>query len=410
MSAGRFIASRMSSDDGSLSRTSNTIAWVSVCLSIAVMIIAVAVVDGFKSRIREKVTGFMGSVMLVMPGQSPMNEHYPFSDSLSYRSMLDELDGVESVSGVAYRSGLIKTDEQIDGLCFKGVDSLYDFSFFSSSLVEGSLPDYTGRISNDILISSTTAQKLGFSVGDQAVVYFIGDDVKVRKLTVCGLYDAQLEEIDSRMAVADIRQVRRLNGWSGNEVSTVEIRIAPDTDIDRMADAVQEIEFLYADAEDEPLFVTSAKKLYGHLFDWLALLDLNVLMILALMVVVAGFNMISAILIILFEKISAIGLLKSLGMTSKEVSHVFLLRAWKIVWKGLLWGNAVGLGLCLIQKYTGIIRLDPASYFVNCVPIALLPLKIIILNVAAAGLIMAIVSISSRFISKVSPDRTMRVE
>lgn len=410
MSAGRFIASRMSSDDGSLSRTSNTIAWVSVCLSIAVMIIAVAVVDGFKSRIREKVTGFMGSVMLVMPGQSPMNEHYPFSDSLSYRSMLDELDGVESVSGVAYRSGLIKTDEQIDGLCFKGVDSLYDFSFFSSSLVEGSLPDYTGRISNDILISSTTAQKLGFSVGDQAVVYFIGDDVKVRKLTVCGLYDAQLEEIDSRMAVADIRQVRRLNGWSGNEVSTVEIRIAPDTDIDRMADAVQEIEFLYADAEDEPLFVTSAKKLYGHLFDWLALLDLNVLMILALMVVVAGFNMISAILIILFEKISAIGLLKSLGMTSKEVSHVFLLRAWKIVWKGLLWGNAVGLGLCLIQKYTGIIRLDPASYFVNCVPIALSPLKIIILNVAAAGLIMAIVSISSRFISKVSPDRTMRVE
>lgn len=410
MSAGRFIASRMSSDDGSLSRTSNTIAWVSVCLSIAVMIIAVAVVDGFKSRIREKVTGFMGSVMLVMPGQSPMNEHYPFSDSLSYRSMLDELDGVESVSGVAYRSGLIKTDEQIDGLCFKGVDSLYDFSFFSSSLVEGSLPDYTGRISNDILISSTTAQKLGFSVGDQAVVYFIGDDVKVRKLTVCGLYDAQLEEIDSRMAVADIRQVRRLNGWSGNEVSTVEIRIAPDTDIDRMADAVQEIEFLYADAEDEPLFVTSTKKLYGHLFDWLALLDLNVLMILALMVVVAGFNMISAILIILFEKISAIGLLKSLGMTSKEVSHVFLLRAWKIVWKGLLWGNAVGLGLCLIQKYTGIIRLDPASYFVNCVPIALSPLKIIILNVAAAGLIMAIVSISSRFISKVSPDRTMRVE
>lgn len=410
MSAGRFIASRMSSDDGSLSRTSNTIAWVSVCLSIAVMIISVAVVDGFKSRIREKVTGFMGSVMLVMPGQSPMNEHYPFSDSLSYRRMLDELDGVESVSGVAYRSGLIKTDEQIDGLCFKGVDSLYDFSFFSSSLVEGSLPDYTGRISNDILISSTTAQKLGFSVGDQAVVYFIGDDVKVRKLTVCGLYDAQLEEIDSRMAVADIRQVRRLNGWSGNEVSTVEIRIAPDTDIDRMADAVQEIEFLYADAEDEPLFVTSAKKLYGHLFDWLALLDLNVLMILALMVVVAGFNMISAILIILFEKISAIGLLKSLGMTSKEVSHVFLLRAWKIVWKGLLWGNAVGLGLCLIQKYTGIIRLDPASYFVNCVPIALSPLKIIILNVAAAGLIMAIVSISSRFISKVSPDRTMRVE
>lgn len=410
MSARRFIASRISSDEGSLSRTSNTIAWVSVCLSIAVMIIAVAVVDGFKSRIREKVTGFMGSVMLVMPGQSPMNEHYPFSDSLSYRSTLENMEGVESLSGVAYRSGLVKTDDQIDGLCFKGVDSLFDFSFFSSSLAEGSLPDYRGRISNDILISKRTARKLGLAVGDPAVVYFIGDDVKVRKFNICGLYDAQLEEIDSRMAVADIRQVRRLNGWSGNEVSTVEIRIAPGRDIDKMASAVQEVEFLEADAEDEPLFVTSAKKLYGHLFDWLALLDLNVLMILALMVVVAGFNMISAILIILFEKISAIGLLKSLGMTSREVSHVFLLRAWRIVGKGLLWGNIAGLGLCLIQKFTGIIKLDPANYFVDRVPIAISPLKIVVLDVAAACLIMAIVSISSRFISRISPDRTMRVE
>lgn len=410
MSARRFIASRISSDEGSLSRTSNTIAWVSVCLSIAVMIIAVAVVDGFKSRIREKVTGFMGSVMLVMPGQSPMNEHYPFSDSLSYRGTLENMEGVESVSGVAYRSGLVKTDDQIDGLCFKGVDSLFDFSFFSSSLAEGSLPDYRGRISNDILISKSTAHKLGLSVGDPAVVYFIGDDVKVRKFNICGLYDAQLEEIDSRMAVADIRQVRRLNGWSGNEVSTLEIRIAPGRDIEKMASAVQEVEFLEANAEDEPLFVTSAKKLYGHLFDWLALLDLNVLMILSLMVVVASFNMVSAILIILFEKIFAIGLLKSLGMTSREVSHVFLLRAWRIVRKGLLWGNIIGLGLCLIQKFTGIIKLDPVNYFVDRVPIAISPFKIVVLDVAAACLIMAIVSISSRFISRISPDRTMRVE
>ena len=180
MNASRFIASKLSDGDGRLSRTSNTIAWVSVCLSIAIMIIAIAVVAGFKAEIRDRATGFMGSVMLVQPGQSPINELYPFSEKLSYRAKLAAEPGVTAVSGVAWRSGLIKTDDNIDGLYFKGVDSLYDFSFFKNCLVAGSLPDYHGRISNDVLLSRPTAVKLGFSVGDDVVVYFIGDEVKVR--------------------------------------------------------------------------------------------------------------------------------------------------------------------------------------------------------------------------------------
>ncbi|MBR5101370.1 MAG: ABC transporter permease [Bacteroidales bacterium] len=410
MSAERFIASKLSDGDGRLSRTSNTIAWVSVCLSIAIMLIAIAVVAGFKAEIRARATGFMGSVMLVQPGQSPINEHYPFSEKLSYRERLASAPGITGVSGVAWRSGLIKTDENIDGLYFKGVDSLYDFSFFTNCLVAGELPDYHGRISNDVLLSRTTATKLGFEVGDDVVVYFIGDEVKVRKFRLCGLYDAGLEEIDTKMAVADRRHIQRLNGWAAGEVSSIEIRIDPDASIEAMNDRVEEVIFTSIQEDDTALFVTNVKKLYGHLFDWLSLLDFNVLMILLLMVAVAGFNMISAILIILFEKISTIGLLKALGMTSREVSRVFLLRAGALVGKGMLWGNILGLGLCLIQKYTRIIKLDPANYFVSAVPIRLSLGEILLLNLAAAILIMAIISLSSRFISRISPDRTMRVE
>ena len=410
MSASRFIASRLAGGDDRLSRTSNTIAWVSVCLSIAVMIIAVAVVAGFKSEIRGRVAGFMGSLMLVQPGQSPINEHYPFSENLSYADPIRNVPGVTSVSGVAWRSGLIKTEDNIDGLYFKGVDSLYDFSFFEGCLVAGSIPSYTGRISNDVMLSRTTAEKLGFSVGDDVTVYFVGDEMKVRRFKLCGIYDAGFEEIDTRMAVADRRQVQRLNGWDSDQVSSLEIRTTRDADLDRIGREVDELVIEQALEDDTVLFTLDIRKLYGHLFDWLNLLDLNVLMILVLMVLVAGFNMISAILIILFEQISTIGLLKSLGMTSREVSHVFMLRAGGIVGKGLLWGNVLGIGICLLQQFTHLMKLDPANYFVSFVPIRLNIVSLVLLNVIAAILILAIVSLSSRFISRVSPDRTMRVE
>ena len=410
MSASRFIASRLAGGDDRLSRTSNTIAWVSVCLSIAVMIIAVAVVAGFKSEIRGRVAGFMGSLMLVQPGQSPINEHYPFSENLSYADPIRNVPGVTSVSGVAWRSGLIKTEDNIDGLYFKGVDSLYDFSFFEGCLVAGSIPSYTGRISNDVMLSRTTAEKLGFSEGDDVTVYFVGDEMKVRRFKLCGIYDAGFEEIDTRMAVADRRQVQRLNGWASDQVSSLEIRTTRDADLDRIGLEVDELVIAQALEDDTVLFTLDIRKLYGHLFDWLNLLDLNVLMILVLMVLVAGFNMISAILIILFEQISTIGLLKSLGMTSREVSHVFMLRAGGIVGKGLLWGNVLGIGICLLQQFTHLMKLDPANYFVSFVPIRLNIVSLLLLNVIAAILILAIVSLSSRFISRVSPDRTMRVE
>ncbi len=403
MNAGGFIARRLR-DKG------NRIAWISVALSVAIMVVALVVVAGFKSEIKAKVTGFMGSVVLVAPGQSPVNEHYPFADSISYLGAIDSLRYVTSVSGVGYRSGLIKTDEDIHGLYFKGVDSLYDMSFFESSLVEGRLPDFSGGISNDAMISRPLAGRLGLKAGDRMTVYFIGDDVKVRRFDICGLYDAQLEEIDDTFGLIDLRQVRRLSGWEKNQVSSVEIRTGKHVDIDGAARRIEDITFTSSQYGDPSLFTMPVTRIYAHLFDWLALLDLNVLMILALMMAVAGFNMISAVLIILFRRISTIGVLKSLGMTSREVTGVFLRKAAALVGKGMLIGNALAIGLCLIQKYTHVFRLNPENYFVSFVPVDFNWPGLILLNVVSFVVIMLIISLSSIFVSKVSPSVTMKVD
>lgn len=413
MNASSFIAGRLSQrganpqDEDRLSRVSHHIAWISVALSVAVMIVAVAVVDGFKSEIRAKATGFMGSVVMSVPGETSLNETTPFSRDLSYIDAIDSLDFVSSVSGVAYRSGMIKGTEDIAGLYFKGVDSLYDFSFYENSLVDGALPRFSGRISSDILISRRLADQLNFKVGDKVSSFFVGEELKARSFVVCGIFDAQLEDIDKSFAIIDLRQVQRIAGWEKDQVSDIEVRIFPDKSIDDARDAIADIEFSRAGDGDQPLFCHSVKSIYANLFDWLALLDLNVVMILVLMMAVAGFNMISAILIILFRKISMIGLLKSLGMNDRSVSGVFLRVAARIVGKGLVIGNILALAICFIQKYTHLMKLDPANYFVSFVPITLHLPKLLLLDVVSAVVIILFLTLTTIFISRVSPARNM---
>lgn len=389
-------------------RVSGRIAWISVALSIAVMMIAVAVVGGFKAEIRAKATGFMGSAVLCRPGQGPLNEQFPFNGNLSYIDSLRALPEVTSVAPVAYRSGMIRHEGEIGGAWFKGVDSLYDFSFFADALSAGSLPDYSGRISPDVLLSARLAAQLGLAVGDTLNAYFVRDELKARNFRVCGLFDAQLEEIDNTFILTDLRHVRRLAGWSAEEVSALEVRIRPGADIDAAVDHLTDVEFRLATDADAPLFIHSVKKIYPHLFDWLAVLDLNVVMILVLMMAVAGFNMISSLLILLFRKISMIGVLKSLGMGDGALTRVFLLRSARIVGKGLFWGDLVALALCLIQKYTHVFTLDPANYFVKYVPIQLDWGAFLLLNLLSAVVILAVLSLSAVFIARVSPARTLR--
>ncbi len=389
-------------------RVSGRIAWISVALSIAVMVIAVAVVGGFKAEIRAKATGFMGSAVLCRPGQGPLNEQYPFNGALSYLDSLRALPEVTSVSPVAYRSGMIRHEGEIGGAWFKGVDSLYDFAFFADALSEGALPDYSGRISPDVLLSARLAAQLGLAVGDTLNAYFVREELKARNFRVCGLFDAQLEEIDNAFILTDLRHIRRLSGWAPEEVSALEVRIRPGADIEAAVDHLTDVEFRLATDDDAPLFIHSVKKIYPHLFDWLAVLDLNVVMILALMMIVAGFNMISSLLILLFRKISMIGVLKSLGMRDGALTRVFLIRSARVVGKGLLWGDLVALALCLIQKYGHVFTLDPANYFVKYVPIQLDWGAFLLLNLLSAVVILAVLSLSAVFIARVSPSRTLR--
>ena len=399
---------RRSGKEDRMGSVSSIIGLVSVAVSIFVIIVAVCILMGFRREIRTKTSAFMGSLALVAPGQTPMNEQYPFSDNISFLGKLDSLDGVRHLQRTAYCSGLIKTADNIYGARFKGVDSLYDFKFFADNLTDGKVPSFSGRISSEVLLAARLAHQMGYGVGDEITAYYIGDEVKVRKFTICGLFDAQLENLDNSLIMCDIRQVQRLAGWDSGQVSSIEIMTGDKANIDMLADTVNNLIYEESTEDDPALFVTSVKQLFPNLFDWLNLLDFNVVAILLLMIVVAGFNMISSLLIILFRNISSIGLLKAMGMTSKGIGNVFRYVALDIVGKGLVIGTVLAVAVCAVQKHFRLMTLDPENYFVKYVPIDFNVWYIILADIVALAAIMLILSLTSRFIARVSPDKTMR--
>lgn len=414
MNLNLFIAKKIKGKG--LSSASNTIALVSVAISIAVIIIAVAISDGFRKEIGKRAVGFSGEILMTAPGMEYTNDIYPMDAGFSYMQDIRDLPEVESVSETAYKPGMVKSGSEVHGMVFKGVDSTYSLDFFADYLTEGRLPSFSGRrISDEVLVSVRFATMMGYGVGDRMDVYFVGEQVRVRRLTITGLYDIRLEDMDEMLAVADIRQIRRLNGWTGHESSCVEIALkgdgtASDPELrSRVASRIGDIIMEKDCPEDDSVVVTTIDSVYPSLFDWLALLDLNVLVVMVLMIAVAGFNMVSGLLIILFEKISMIGLLKSLGMRTSSICRIFLYRGGAIVLKGVLWGNAVALLLLAVQKLFRPLSLNPVNYFVDFVPVDLDPVKIIVTDVASFIVLMLIMTIPSLFISKVSPDRTIKV-
>lgn len=414
MNVYQFIASGIrnkAEGDGKISSMSTRIGLVSVAVSIFVIIVALCVVRGFRSEIRFKTSGYMGDLALVVPGQTPMNDAFPFTDSISVLDGMLSKSYVKHIQRVAYASGLVREGDELLGSYFKGVDSLYDFSFFSSCLDAGELPDYGSTLpSNEILISRRIADKMGYEVGSSVPAFFIKEKVNFRTFKVCGIYDAQLEELDNSMIVADIRHCQAVNGWEPYEVSTMEVVLDKRANIDLCYSELEEYVFSNLTDDDPSVFLLSVKRIFSNLFDWLNLLDYNVVTILILMMAVAGFNMISTLLIILFENISSIGLLKALGMTSASVTKVFRNVALNIVGKGLLWGNIAALAVCLLQKWFHIIKLDPVSYFVSYVPIEIDIWLILLIDAISVAVIMLILMLTSAFISKVDPAKTLRME
>lgn len=389
--------------------SSNTIACASVAISILVMFMAMVISDGFKREIKETSVGFSGEVFLLSPGQDITNQLYPISGRPSYIDKIHSLKGIESVNDVAYTSGMLKSDESVQGIMFKGVDSTYFLDFFEKYLVEGNLPDFSGKsASNQILISERLASLMNYKCGDKITAYFVGESVRVRRFTISGLYNVRLDEMDKTLAIVDIRQTRRLNGWESDQVSNIEIKLAAGANADKICREIEEI-ILDRPWDDDSVIASQIRYIYPHIFDWLDLLNMNVLIILILMIVVAGFNMISGLLIILFEKTSMIGLLKALGMKTRDICRVFIYRGSFIVIKGMVIGNVIAIILSILQGVFHIIPLDPANYFVDHVPVYVNVPKIVILNVASFALMILIMIIPSFFIARVQPEKTIKV-
>ncbi len=388
---------------------SSLIAGISVAVSIMVMFLSIVISDGFKKEIKDKASGFSGEILLHSPGVDITTSIYPVSATPSFLDSLKSMGSVKAVQPYVYRSAIIKKEDAIQGVLIKGVDSTFDWSFFGGALHEGRLPCITTNEGEpEILMSKRLSEMLGFAVGDGILVYFVDNSVKVRRFLLTGIYNAQLEDIDKTLLLTDAGSLQKVNGWSKDDVSGLEIRLWNGNEIRKSA---LEIERLTLNApQDESYFVTSVDELFPHLFDWLKLLDFNVLIIMLLMISVAGFNMVSGLLILLFEKISMIGLLKALGMRDTSIHKIFLTRAFYLVISGMAVGNLLGFVLAYIQFQFKTIPLDPVNYFVAYVPVYFNWTKLILLNVLSVLMITLLLMIPSFFISRVSPEKTLRVK
>ncbi len=409
-----FIARRLikgRTEKTSFSKPINVIAIIGIAMGLAVMIIAVAVLTGFKQQIRDKIVGFGSNIQILNFDSNLSLETIPVSDTQSFIPIIKEMKGIRHVQVFATKAGIIKTEEAIQGVVLKGVGSNFDWDFFSSNIVEGRVftVSDTGRI-NDVIISKKISDMLRLKTGDSFAMYFVQDPPRSRRFTVCGIYETSLEEFDKMYVFCDIGHIKRLNGWTDDQVSGFEIFIDDFDKLDEMTLAVRN-QVGYKLLEDETKFrVTNIRLRYPQIFDWLNFQDMNVFIIITLMLLVAGFNMISGLLIIILEKTNMIGILKALGSDNATIRKVFLYQASFLIVKGLLWGNIIGLGLAFLQLKTGFISLDPGSYYIKTVPVNLELSHILMLNAGTMIIIILMLLVPSQLISRITPVKAIRYD
>ena len=368
---------------------------ISIAVSFLVIILSLAISAGFRKEIRAGVASLTGDIQLTSPSSNIYNSDVSVNAEPSFMEELRAKKGVEAVTPAIYRAGIIQNGEELQGVLFKAVPSAD-----SSSL--------------QISIPRSLAKTLRLKEGDAVRGYFIGDRVQVRKFTVSGIYEGLADNSGSPVVLASFEDIRRVNGWEDGKASALEITLS-DRFRDRHAQKAKAVEiagFAYgssSDDDDPTLAVASADKYY-NLFDWLDLIDFNVLVILILMVLVAGFNMISGLLIMLFRNISTIGTLKALGMSDRGIAGVFLRVSARTVLKGMLIGNMVALLLCLVQHFTHLARLNPDNYFVSFVPVSVDWAQLLLVDAVAFAAIMLLLLIPSLFIARVNPADTVRVK
>ena len=406
----KFVAKRLHTESNlqhSISKPILKMAVAAVSLSITVMILAIATGKGLQEKISAKVTGFTSDIQVTVLDLNQSLELSPISPDSTVIMSLYEIEGVEHVQTQISKNALIKTDTEFEGIVVKGVDNNFDWSFINTHLTQGQLPKYSSyEKSNEILISKKLSQTLSLKINDQALFYFQGkqnNQPLIRKFTIKGIYETGIEIFDDLYIFADLKHLQKINRWSENQFSSIEIKVNKDYNID----AIQSLVEIVTPFDTK---VSSSKSLYPQIFDWIKLFDLNIAIILIIMIVVASINMISSLLIIILERTKMIGLLKALGAASISIKKIFLYHAFYLLQKGLIIGNGIGLSLIALQHFLAPIELDPAHYYVKKLPVALSIENWLSINLMSFFICMVLLIIPALIIQKVEPVKAMRYE
>ena len=410
-----FIAHKLYKDKGGrqhVSRPAITIATAGVAIGLVVMLLSVFVVLGFKHTIRDKVIGFGSHIQVTNFMTQMSSDQAPIAMNDSMIKVIGGIEGVKHVERFAYKQGILKTDTDFLGVMFEGVAQEYDTTFIHQNMVAGSIPKFSDSQSgNHILISQNIADKLKVNAGDRIFAYFIDENgVRMRRFTIQGIYQTNLSQYDQVMCFADLYTTVKLNAWQPDQVSGAAITVNDFKQLDEVESRFVEKINRTEDRYGETYATQTIRDINPQIFSWLDLLDMNVWIILVLMVSVAGVTMISGLLIIILERTTMIGVLKALGTRNKTIRHIFLWFAAFIIGRALLIGNAIALGMALLQQWTGIIKLDPATYYVSTVPVEINIPLLIILNVATLLISLFVLIAPSYLISHIPPAKSMRYE
>lgn len=415
MNLSLFIARRLYGEGGEgkkVSRPAIRIATAGVALGLAVMLISVSVMLGFKHEIRSKVIGF-GSHLQILNYESLRsgNQTSPLAFPDTLLENLRQTKGISHVQRFCNKGGILKTDEAFKGIMLHGVDENFDPVFLEKNLVSGEIPVFSGdSVTQQIVISRQIADELQLNVNDKVYAYFFEGSVRARRFTVAGIYETHMTEFDKILAFTDLYTCNRLNNWEKDQCSGLEISVDEFSEIDNVASRIMPEIKWRTDAYGASFVLMTIRELYPQIFEWLDLLNMNVWIILILMVGVAGFTMISGLLIIILERTNFIGIMKSVGATNRMIRHIFLYYACFIILKGLFWGNIIGLGLVVLQGATGMVHLDASTYYVESVPVLIDWRYVLVINFFTMVASVLVLVLPSFLISKIHPARSVRFE
>lgn len=400
-----FIAKRtINSKTGQFSGSIYKIAISSIAIGLAIMLVALLILGGFQKTIKDKVYSFAGHMQVTKYTLSNSFDESPISTETDFFQNHQDLDFIKHVQGVAYKAGLLKTEEAVEGVVIKGIGADYDTANFASNLIQGRFPNVNAEnYSTEIIISKELAQLLRLEMDQKVIMYFVQNPPRYRQLEIVGVYETGLEDFDEKIIIGDVRMIQRLNDWDADQVGSFEVFINDNID-------EEEAESIVFDKADADQFVNLTSQKYPQYFEWLELLNQNVRLFLALILFVACFNMVAVIFILTMERTAMIGMLKSMGAKNKLIRNIFLMSGLRLTFKGLLYGNLVAIGFSALQYYFHIIPLDQENYYMSAVPI-LWDFKMILgLNLLVLVVVLISLFLPVWFIARMKPIKAIRFD